>query len=104
MQIRAAAAEMPHVNLEDALAIVLALFDREPHTFSRTAARWAARFTLERRLTLPDAQLALSALAVLPGPTAPAGAEALIELTERHGLHRIETLLTAWLRARGPTE
>jgi len=101
MQIRAIAAELPTVGLEDALAILLALIDREPDTFSRAAARWGGRLTLERRLSLVDAQLALAALAALPGAGARAGAEALIELADRHGLRRVDELLTGWLRARG---
>jgi hypothetical protein len=39
-QIRAIARELPQVGLEDALAIVLALLDREPQSFSRAAARY----------------------------------------------------------------
>jgi hypothetical protein len=38
-QIRAIAAELPTVGLEDALAILLALIDREPQTFARAAAQ-----------------------------------------------------------------
>lgn len=34
-QIRSVAAELPRIGLEDALAILLALLDREPQTFSR---------------------------------------------------------------------
>jgi hypothetical protein len=49
-QIRAIARELPQVGLEDALAIVLALLEREPQSFSRAAARWAARLVLEYRL------------------------------------------------------
>jgi hypothetical protein len=100
-QLRAVAAELPTVGLEDALAILLALLDREPQSFSRTAARWGARLTIERRLPLADAQLTLASLAVLPGAGARAGAEALIELAGRHGLRRVDELLGAWLRARG---
>ena len=60
-QIRGLVAELPGpVGLEDALAILLALLDREPETFSRAAARWGARLALERKLTLVDAQLALA--------------------------------------------
>ena len=69
MQIRAIVAELPGpVALEDALAILLALIDREPQTFPRAAARWGARLVLERRLALVDAQLTLAALAALPSP------------------------------------
>jgi hypothetical protein len=100
-QIRAIASELPRIGLEDALAIVLALLDREPQSFSRTAARWGGRLMLERRLPLIDAQLTLASLAALPGPGARAGAEALIELSDRYGLRRIEDLLIAWLKARG---
>jgi hypothetical protein len=46
--------QIPRVGLEDALAILLALLEREPHTFSRTAARWGGRLMLERHLPLID--------------------------------------------------
>jgi hypothetical protein len=43
-QIRAIVAELPRpVGLEDALAICLALLDREPETYPRAAAKWASR-------------------------------------------------------------
>ena len=76
--------------------ICLALLDREPETYPRAAAKWASRFAIERRLTLTDAQLVLSALAVLPGEGAGAGVEALIELADRYRLQRIDELLTNW--------
>ncbi len=100
MQIRAIARELPTVGLEDALAIVLALLEREPGSFSRTGARWGARLVLERRLELVDAQLVLASLAALEGPMAAAGAEALAELAQRSGLHRVQRLLEDWLEAR----
>jgi hypothetical protein len=101
-QIRALAAELPGpVGLEDALAILLALLDREPTTFSRNAARWGSRLVLERKLTLDDAQLTLAALEVLPSAGARAGAEALIELSDRHGLRRVDALLGGWMQRRG---
>ncbi len=100
-QIRSIVAELPGpVGLEDALAILLALLDREPHTFSKSAARWGSRLVLERKLTLVDAQLALAALAVLPGPGARAGAESLIELSARYGLRGVDELLVGWLDRR----
>lgn len=101
-QIRAIVAELPGpVSLEDALAILLvALLDREPETFPRAAARWGGRLVLEHRLPLVDAQLTLAALAALPGPAAGAGAEALIELSERYGLRRVDGLVGGWLRTR----
>lgn len=86
-QIRAIVAELRRPpGLEDALAIMLALLDREPDTYPRAAARWGSRFALERRLTLADAQLTLAALAALPDAGALAGVEALAELTAHYGL------------------
>jgi hypothetical protein len=102
MQIRAIAAEIPYpVGLEDALAILLAILDREPGSYSKGAARWASRLALEHKLTLADAQLALAALAVLPTPGARAGVEALIDLAERSGLRRVDVLLGDWMRRGG---
>jgi hypothetical protein len=100
-QIRAIVAELPRPpGLEDALAICLALLDREPETYPRAAAKWASRLAIERRLTLTDAQLALSALAALPGESARAGTEALIELSARYRLQRIDDLLAGRIERR----
>jgi hypothetical protein len=101
--IRAAAAELPSVPLEDALDICLALLELEPDTYPRTAARWGSRLAIERKLDLVDAQLALAALAALPGPGpgAKAGADALIEISSRYGLRRAQELVLAWLDRRG---
>jgi hypothetical protein len=100
--IRAAAAELPApVPLEDALDICLALLELEPHTYPQTATRWGSRLAIERKLNLVDAQLAFAALSALPGLSAKAGAEALIEISGRHGLRRVEGLLLAWLERRG---
>jgi hypothetical protein len=101
-QIRAIVAELPQPpGLEEALAILLALLDREPGTYTRAAARWGSRFALERRPTLLDAQLTLAALAVLPEPGARAGIETLAEITNRYGLRRGDELLLAWAYRRG---
>jgi hypothetical protein len=101
-QIRLLVSELPHrPDLELALAICLALLDREPAVYPRAAARWGSRFALERNLPLVDAQLALAALAVLPGDGGRAGAEALIDLADRYGLHRVDRLLSEWIDRRG---
>ena len=52
--IRAAAAELPRVDLGDALAVCVAIREAEPHRYERAALRWLARFCVERR----DATLA----------------------------------------------
>ena len=101
-QIRLLVSELPRrPDLELALAICLALLDREPAVYPRAAARWGSRFALERNLPLVDAQLALAALAVLPGDGGRAGAEALIDLADRYGLRRVDQLLSEWIERRG---
>jgi hypothetical protein len=60
--IRAAAAELPSVDLGDALAVCVAIREAEPHRFERAALRWVARFCIERRdATLADVTTAASA-------------------------------------------
>jgi hypothetical protein len=104
LQIRAAAAELATVNLEDALAICLAFLDQEAEAYPRAAAKWASRVSGERPVSLADAQLLLAALGALPGPGARAGAEALIELCGRYQLRGVDVLLGGWLERRGYTD
>src|SRR5215210_7946619 len=57
--IRNAAAELPRVDLGDALAVCVAIRQAEPERFERAALRWLARFCLERReATLAQVQTA----------------------------------------------
>lgn len=56
--IRAAAAELPQVDLVDALAVCDVMARRADPAFERSAARWIARYTLERGAALADVQLA----------------------------------------------
>ena len=46
--IRAAAAELPIVNLGDALSVCVAIARAEPARFERAALRWLARYCVER--------------------------------------------------------
>jgi hypothetical protein len=50
---------------------------------------------------LPDAQLTLAALAVLPEPGAQAGVEALAELASSYGQQDLDELLMSWAKRRG---
>jgi hypothetical protein len=73
-----AARELPHVDLADALAI-LVLMAREQHpSFDRAAARWVGRLLIERPLSLSDARFALALVERLPE-----GAAALHRLARR---------------------
>jgi hypothetical protein len=47
--IRNAAAELPRVDLCDALEVCVAIRRAEPARFEHAALRWLARFCLERR-------------------------------------------------------
>jgi len=79
-----AALELQHVDLEDALALVLLVVGG--HRQSAAATRWLGRLCLETRgLTLARAQLAADALAGLPDRAA---AHALASLCAELGLAR----------------
>ena len=64
--IRAAAAELPMIKLDDALHVCVLLRDREPERYERAAVRWIGRFCVERPdATLDDVDHARSAFAVM---------------------------------------
>ena len=64
--IRAAAAELPAINLEDALRVALLVCDHEPENAERPALRWLGRLCLERRdVTLAQLREAADAFAWL---------------------------------------
>jgi hypothetical protein len=57
--IHAAAAELPHVDLRDALSVCAAIRQSEPERFERAALRWLPRFCVERPgATLDDVRAA----------------------------------------------
>jgi len=64
--IRGAAAELPQVQLHDALAILPVIAEQEPAKYERAACRWLARFALERQVGLEEVGEALAALERLP--------------------------------------
>lgn len=66
LQIRTAAAELPQVQLHDALAILPVIAAQEPAKYERAATRWLARFALERPVGLEEIGAALAALERLP--------------------------------------
>jgi hypothetical protein len=94
------AAELPQVALADALALLLLALDLQPWRFDTAAPRWHSRLCAEARLTLAEAQLAVSALDALPGPGAVAGGQALVGICDAHGLEDAVRVLDAWLNAR----
>ena len=82
----AAALELPHVALDDALQICLVLRNGDPDRFERAAVRWLGRFALEARtVTIDDVREAASALDDLPQRAADA-MERLARLCVAHGV------------------
>lgn len=79
-----AAREMGNVTLGDALRLVVLYASTDTGKFGKAAARWLARFVVEARLDLLEAQLGLSALMLLSGPERARGAGLLVELGRRH--------------------
>jgi hypothetical protein len=67
--IDAAAVELPHISLDDALRILVVMAEKSDPRYERAAARWAARATSEKRLDLAATRRVLALVDVLP--TAP---------------------------------
>lgn len=64
--VLAAAHELERVSLEDALKIVVVLAEKRHPRFERSAARFAARVVIERKLEPSDAHAVLALAASLP--------------------------------------
>jgi hypothetical protein len=74
--VRAAAAELPTINLDDALRICLLVRGADPAHYERAALRWLGRLCLERPdMTLTELRLALVAFERLPEEPEEAAAE-----------------------------
>lgn len=63
--IRAAAAELPRVDLGDALSVCVAIRDAEPERFERAALRWLARYAVEKAASVAEVRAAADAFAVM---------------------------------------
>lgn len=72
--VRAAAAELPHIGLSEAAAILLVIERTEPENYERTALRWLARLATEAPLadllTVAHVAAALNALPYRPAARA----------------------------------
>ena len=80
----AAARELGRLTLSDALLLLELYADKDFGRFERAAVRWHGRLELEaRRLTLPEAQLALAALTALGGAQQDHALELLRALADR---------------------
>ena len=62
---RTAAAELPHVGLEDAAALLVLIASREPERLEPAVVRFLGRVCLEQAPSLEDARLLAACLAQL---------------------------------------
>ena len=86
--VRDAAAELPRIDLDDALAICLLIERQDGERYERAVVRWLARLAMEvPAVGIDDLREGLVAFEALPyNPVA--AAETLAALCERHGLRR----------------
>jgi hypothetical protein len=74
--VRAAASELPTINLDDALRICALLRGADPSRYEQAVIRWLGRLCLERpATTITELRLALAAFDRLPEEPAEAEAE-----------------------------
>jgi hypothetical protein len=93
----AAAADLEHVGLDDALELLLLLLDSEPTRFERAALRWHGRYCREvSDVDLAEAQAVLACLAALCGGRPAPAAHALADLVHRRNLGRAGEALNRW--------
>ncbi len=93
--VRAAAAELPRIDLTDALAICVLMGHRDDPAYERAATKWLARFALERPgVGLEELSRALLAMEVLPDNPA-AAKSVLIGICRQHGLPEAAAVLGA---------
>ena len=64
--IRNAAAELPRIELGDALSVCMAIRDAEPDRFNRAALRWLARYAVEEARDAADVHRAAAAFTDMP--------------------------------------
>ena len=103
--VRAAAAELPQLSLEDALAVCLVLRDSEPEVFERAIVRWHALLCRQARgLGAREAQLALAALQALRGPAALPASRLLEEIAMLYELPRAAAVLRVWSQRGGKAQ
>ena len=93
--VRAAAAELPRIDLDDALAICLLIERQDGERYERAVVRWLARLATEvPAVGIDDLREGLVAFEALPyNPVA--AADTLAALCERHGLQRAAERLRA---------
>ena len=94
--VRAAAAELPRIDLHDALSICLLIERQDGERYERAVVRWLARMAVEvPTVGIADLREGLVAFEALPHNPA-AARQSLASLCERHGLRRAAERLLAY--------
>ena len=89
--------ELPQVQLEHALALVLLVRDVERERYASFAERFVKLLHTEGTLAEPEMKIAAAALEALGTSAAEAGARALLGLFEATGHRRATEILDEWL-------
>ena len=97
---RAAAIELKHVGLAEALELTLLILAREPTRFRAAALRWHGRYCTDTRASLEEATAVLELLAMLEGRRARTAAQALAGLLEGRTLLPAAEVLLRWAEGR----
>jgi uncharacterized protein (DUF2384 family) len=63
--VESAARELPQISLEDALAVLLLMAERNDARYPRAAAKWAGRVISEKRLSMEDSHRVLALVDVM---------------------------------------
>jgi hypothetical protein len=93
----AAAADLEHVGLADALELLVLILESEPSKFERAALRWHGRYCREvSDVDLAEAQAVLACLAGRRGTRPEPAAHALADLVHRRDLARASEVLNRW--------
>jgi len=93
---RAAATELQHVGLAEALELTLLILAKEPVRFRPAALRWHARYCADTRASLEEATAVLGLLAMLEGRRARTAARALADLLDNRTLLPAAEVLVRW--------
>jgi len=99
---RAAAAELEHVGLAEALELTLLILAKEPARFRAAALRWHARYCADTRASLEEATAVLGLLAMLEGRRAKTAARALADLLDSRTLLPAAEVLVRWADGHPP--
>jgi hypothetical protein len=93
---RAAAIELQHVGLAEALELTLLILAKEPARFRAAALRWHARYCGDNKVSIEEATAVLGLLAMLDGRRAETAAEALAGLLNSRRLLPASEVLVRW--------